>query len=208
MASKMASSTLAEVKVGGGRGKAETDLLRGNIKDQLDRLFTQLEDLDELKSEFEPREWEEAKVETLDQLREFQRFMEKHIAGDLSLIDEFGAAQLAIQAAVSEAFKTPEVIRMFAQKQPQQLRQRLALLQRELKLKHIGSNEYNQQAVEILLALQKLEVQLSDAEKQQLESMSSTKHLETAVDKLAKGTQQTLMSTASVQIKKAGETSS
>ena len=31
----------------------------------------------------------------------------------------------AIQAAVSEAFKTPEVIGMFAKKQPGQLRERL-----------------------------------------------------------------------------------
>ena len=34
--------------------------------------------------------------------------------------------QQAIQAAISEAFKTPEVIRLFAKKQPGQLRQRLA----------------------------------------------------------------------------------
>ena len=31
----------------------------------------------------------------------------------------------AIQAAISEAFKTPEIIRLFAKKQPGQLRQRL-----------------------------------------------------------------------------------
>ena len=34
--------------------------------------------------------------------------------------------QQAIQAAISETFKTPEVIRLFAKKQPGQLRQRLA----------------------------------------------------------------------------------
>ena len=32
----------------------------------------------------------------------------------------------AIQAAISEAFKTPEVIKLFAKKQPGQLRQRLS----------------------------------------------------------------------------------
>ena len=32
----------------------------------------------------------------------------------------------ALQAAISDAFKTPEVIRMFAKKQPGQLRNRLA----------------------------------------------------------------------------------
>ena len=37
--------------------------------------------------------------------------------------------QQAIQAAIQQAFKTPEVIRMFAQKQPDQLRKRLAVLE-------------------------------------------------------------------------------
>lgn len=37
----------------------------------------------------------------------------------------------AIQAAISEAFKTPEVIRLFAKKQPGQLRQRLSEVRTE-----------------------------------------------------------------------------
>ena len=37
----------------------------------------------------------------------------------------------AIQAAISDAFKTPEVIRLFAKKQPGQLRQRLTDVWRE-----------------------------------------------------------------------------
>ena len=43
----------------------------------------------------------------------------------MTLVNELNRMQLAIQAAISEAFKTPEVIRMFAKKQPGQLRQRL-----------------------------------------------------------------------------------
>ena len=37
----------------------------------------------------------------------------------------------AIQAAISEAFKTPEVIRLFAKKQPGKLRQRLSEVRTE-----------------------------------------------------------------------------
>jgi len=44
----------------------------------------------------------------------------------MTLVNELNRMQLAIQAAISEAFKTPEVIRMFAKKQPGQLRTRLA----------------------------------------------------------------------------------
>ncbi len=39
---------------GAARGNRETEQLRENIKDQLNRLLTQVEDLEELKDEFEP----------------------------------------------------------------------------------------------------------------------------------------------------------
>lgn len=50
-------------------------------------------------------------------------------AGDVTLVDSLGSMQLATQAAISQAFKTPEVIKLFALKQPSQLRQRLDQLQ-------------------------------------------------------------------------------
>ena len=40
-------------------------------------------------------------------------------------MDELGSMKLAIRAAISEAFKTPEVIRMFASRRPGDLRQKL-----------------------------------------------------------------------------------
>ncbi len=112
-------------------------------------------------TEFTSAEYEETKVETLEQLREFQAFLERSLTGDMTLVDEFGSAQLAIQAAVSEAFKTPEVIRMFAQKQPDQLRLRLAALQRDVKMKKLAKDSFNRQAVEILVALKKLGTEVS-----------------------------------------------
>ena len=84
------------------------------------------------------------KQETLDQMSEFNATLKKTMAGDVTLVDQLGSIQLvrsfyapttmqtvwtqAIQAAVSQAFKTPEVIKMFAKKQPELLRQRLANL--------------------------------------------------------------------------------
>ena len=43
----------------------------------------------------------------------------------------------ALQAAISDAFKTPEVIRMFAKKQPGQLRNRLAEVKSATQFHHI-----------------------------------------------------------------------
>lgn len=83
---------------------------------------------------------------------------------DSTLQDELGAMKMAIQAAISQAFQTPEVIKMFALKQPVALRDRLATLQREYKLNTIDSKLFNQQAVEILTALKKLKQTLTDEE--------------------------------------------
>ena len=99
----------------------ETELLRIQINDQLNRLLTQLEDLDELKdggltarrpewrpsmcsygagsAEFEEKEWHEMKEETIQQLTEFEAFMKKSMKGDMTLVDEFGSAQLVRRAA-------------------------------------------------------------------------------------------------------------
>ena len=73
-----------------------------------------------------PEEYNETKEETLDQLKELNASLSKLKEGNLSLIDEVNSIQLAIQAAISQAFQTPEVIQMFAKKQQPQLRQRLA----------------------------------------------------------------------------------
>uniref|UniRef100_A0A8C2E422 Leucine zipper and CTNNBIP1 domain containing n=1 Tax=Cyprinus carpio TaxID=7962 RepID=A0A8C2E422_CYPCA len=62
----------------------------------------------------------------------------------------------AIQAAISQAFKTPEVIRLFAKKQPGQLRTRLAELDRDVMVGKLPRDVYTQQKVEILTALRKL----------------------------------------------------
>ena len=79
-------------------------------------------------------EYEETKRETLEQLKEFNESLTKMKGGDMTLVDEVNRMQLAIQAAISEAFKTPEVIRLFAKKQPGQLRQRLAEVSNKLSL--------------------------------------------------------------------------
>jgi len=142
----------------------ETEQLKRNAEDQISRLITQLSDLEELREELDDDEYAETKAETLQQLQEFKASVDKMTSGSMTLQDELGAMKLAIQAAISQAFKTPEVIKMFALKQPAQLRERLAYLQREHKLGNVGLTPYTQQAVEILTALKKLKQTLSDEE--------------------------------------------
>lgn len=193
------------------KGKAETQILRENINDQLNRLFTQLEDLEELKEEFSAAEYEETKTETLNQLHDFQAFLAAALKGDLTLVTEFGAASLAIQAAISQAFKTPEVIRLFAQRQPDQLRVRLEGLKRDYQVKKISKDHYIRNSVEILAALKKMGIALSEEEEIALKqyggdlALGQLEDVGTAENIVNENNQQTLMSQAKAQINQAAK---
>lgn len=156
------------------RGQSETAKLKNNLENQLDRLVAQLADLEECKGDLDQSEYEETKNETLEQLKEFHQTLEKLISGNMTLVDEFGSMQLAIQAAISNAFQTPEVIRMFAKKQPGQLREKLAELERDGKIGKLAADIVTQQKIEILVALKKLGETLSPAEAHFLQQHSTS----------------------------------
>ena len=93
---------------------------------------------------------------------------------------------------------------MFANKQPDQLRKRLATLQREHKLQKLSKDSYNAQATEVLLALKRIGSELSSEEEAFLKSQSASNLLTSAGDStLGTGMQSNLISTASSQITKA-----
>eukprot|EP01156_Anaeramoeba_ignava_P008310 Anaeramoba_ignava/a357988_170.p1 GENE.a357988_170~~a357988_170.p1 ORF type:complete len:202 (+),score=88.31 a357988_170:27-608(+) len=188
------------------RGKQETEKLKKNIEDQLNRLLNQLQDLEELKEDLDQDEYESTKNETIEQMKEFQTSLKKMLSGNMTLVDEFGMVQLAIQATISQAFKTPEIIRLFAKKQPGQLRQKLQNLQRDFKLGKIPEDVYTLQSVEILSALKKLGEKLSNQENSFLaENMDeSLAGFETVSQNTIDGTtQREILSLAGNQVEKA-----
>ena len=71
-------------------------------------------------------------------MQEIETQLNKLLAGDVSLVTEFGAMRLALQAAIADAFQTPEVIRLFAKKEPDALRTRLAAIQQDHKLTRLS----------------------------------------------------------------------
>ncbi|XP_030751130.1 protein LZIC-like [Sitophilus oryzae] len=150
-------------------GKTETEKLKQNVENQLDRLMEQLADLESYKDNLDPAEYEETKKDTIEQLKELNQSLTKLVNGDMSLIDAVGAVQLATQAAISEAFKTPEVIRLFGRKEPKLLRERLKDIENKVKLNNLCNEAANQQKVEILTALRQLNEQLSSEELQFLQ---------------------------------------
>eukprot|EP00008_Paramoeba_atlantica_P003060 CAMPEP_0201488978 /NCGR_PEP_ID=MMETSP0151_2-20130828/20823_1 /ASSEMBLY_ACC=CAM_ASM_000257 /TAXON_ID=200890 /ORGANISM="Paramoeba atlantica, Strain 621/1 / CCAP 1560/9" /LENGTH=191 /DNA_ID=CAMNT_0047874431 /DNA_START=15 /DNA_END=590 /DNA_ORIENTATION=- len=184
------------------RGKAETQHLQENIEAQLNRLLQQLRDVEELREDLDDEEYEEQKQMTIDQLKEFQEVLKKTVSGDMTLVNEFGAVQLAIQAAISEAFKTPEVIAMFAKKQPGQLRERLAHLLAQVKMGKTSKDKVAGEAVEILVALKKLGETLKPEEEHFLQQHqdSSMAAFEKASSDLGQAAQAGLLGVAGKQI--------
>ncbi|PAA77683.1 hypothetical protein BOX15_Mlig022782g1, partial [Macrostomum lignano] len=157
-------SAEAAAAMSSSRGKSENAALIQNAMDQMDRLVNQLSDLEESRAELDPEEFEELSRETREQLVEFEAFLAKMKSGDVSLVDQVSAMQLAIRAAISDAFRTPEVIRFFAQKQPGALRTRLAELDRDMKVGRLGQADGTRAKVEVLAALQKLGESLHPSE--------------------------------------------
>mmetsp|Transcript_12244 Transcript_12244/g.18543 ORF Transcript_12244/g.18543 Transcript_12244/m.18543 type:complete len:191 (+) Transcript_12244:67-639(+) len=156
----------------GGRGNAETLRLKANIEDQLNRLLQQLQDLEDNREDFDDDEYEESRQDTIQQMKEFEQSLMKMKEGNMTLVDEIGSVQLAIQQAIRSAFKSPEVIKMFAKKENGALRSRLAAIQADHKLGRLPDNEYRLLSSEILSALDKLGEPLDPLEKSMLEDFT------------------------------------
>lgn len=178
------------------------DRLKESLETQLHRLVEQLADLNSLRdgqlaallrndgemSAADEEEFKLMEIETNEQLTAFTGQLERMTRDDVKLEDELGAMKMAIRAAIADAFKTPEVIRLFALQQPGQLRERLTIIQRDMMLqskhqkanfsntttgvsKNGGSNKgererqrQQQEIVEILTALRRLGEPLHDDE--------------------------------------------
>mmetsp|Transcript_27760 Transcript_27760/g.68277 ORF Transcript_27760/g.68277 Transcript_27760/m.68277 type:complete len:163 (-) Transcript_27760:671-1159(-) len=135
--------------------------LKANAEEQVTRLLTQLADLEELRGELDDDEYAETLGSTLQQLGEFRASLKRMAAGDITLLNELESIRMATQAAVSKAFKTPDILKMFALKQPTQLRERLEVIRRNHKLGKVTAAAYKIEAVEILTSLKKLVGELS-----------------------------------------------
>ncbi|PIO65059.1 Beta-catenin-interacting protein ICAT [Teladorsagia circumcincta] len=152
-------------------------VLVGNLQNQLDRLMNQLSDLEEERSNMDAKEYEELKSETMEQLQDLSRTLEKMTGGAITVIDNLTATRMAVRAAISQAFRTPEIVALFARKQPAALRQKLIVMDNDLRMQKITEKEHHARKLEILTALVNLKEGLSDDEKaflkqqKQLESL-------------------------------------
>mmetsp|Transcript_103365 Transcript_103365/g.202691 ORF Transcript_103365/g.202691 Transcript_103365/m.202691 type:complete len:188 (+) Transcript_103365:78-641(+) len=155
------------------RGDGETQKLRQNIEDQLKRLLTQLQDIEEMKQDMDEEEYESTRKETIDQLKEFEISLEKMSSGNISLVDSIGSVQLAIQAAIRST-TSPEILNMFLKKENGALRTKLAGLDSDRILGRITQDAYESQAIDIVKMLEKLGEALNPKEQELLNKDKQT----------------------------------
>ena len=106
--------------------------LKIRARQQLERLVSQLSDLESIKNDLDSEEYEDAKSETLDQLQEFEKSLNKLDCGEVTL--EFTA-----RAILTEAFRTPDIIKLFMSKRSDGLRQKLQEITRDNTIGKMGS---------------------------------------------------------------------
>ena len=80
---------------------SETDKLKINLNNQLKRLLSQLDDIEETKDDLGD-EYISLKEETLEQLEEMKCALNKMEDGKMSLIDEISNMQLMIQVGTAK----------------------------------------------------------------------------------------------------------
>lgn len=90
--------------------------------------------------------------------------MAKVSSGDLGTVDGLAAMRLAVRATISEAFRTPDVIRLFAEKQTGGLRQSLAEIERDVKIGAASAQDHASRKTELLGALKRLGETLTESE--------------------------------------------
>lgn len=155
--------------------------------------------------ELDADEIEDIRADTLEQMEEFEASLSRLMSGDVTLVDALGSVQIAIQAAISKAFKTPEVIQMFAKKDRGKLRGRLGAIQMNLKLGKVTREQATQQMAEVLVALKKLGEPLSADEQSFLEQNASAvmAEFDNVTGEMGAGAKSHVLSSAATQIKRA-----
>ena len=146
------------------RGTKESEQLRKNVEDQLNRLLQQLQDLEEMKDDMEESEYTSSKEDTLQQMKEFEQTLDRLISGDVTLVSQLDSMRNAVKAYVTGACRDPNITKMFANKSTAGLRSKLSSLEQDLKLGRITDDAFNSLAVEIVASLEKLGEGLSPQE--------------------------------------------
>ncbi|CCD72515.1 Beta-catenin-interacting ICAT domain-containing protein [Caenorhabditis elegans] len=150
------------------------DLLIKNAQKTIDRLIRQLAEIEQEENNLEEDEYRELREDTVNQLQEYGKIVERLQGGDVSLIDDLTATKIAIRTAISKAFKTPEIMALFAGKHTGLLREKLMMTETNYRSQKMPKQGYLERKFEILMALRRLEETLTEDERKFLSDRLET----------------------------------
>lgn len=126
-----------------------------NVLDEINRLNSQLADLETYKDELPQEEIESIKKETLEQLINNNKLLEKMKTGDLTTKTALEDAQQKINAILIENYNSKELLNSYLVGEANFLREKLKKVQRDYALNKIKVEEYELNVSYLLEAIAK-----------------------------------------------------
>lgn len=135
-----------------------------NVIDEINRLNSQLEDLETYKDDFSPEEAEEIRKDTLEHLKETTKRLEKMKAGQLSIYSEVEKAEMMLNKVMFSKYKMNDLITLFLNAETNSLRNKMQFLKGQFELNQISQQEYYAAAISLLEIISK-NTELNEEEK-------------------------------------------
>ena len=144
-----------------------------NVLDEINRLKSQLHDLEVYKDDFSEEEINSIKKETLDQLLNNTKILENMKTGELTTKTAAEEARMVnfnyniqqIKSVLIENFKFKDLLDSYLVSESNFLRDKLSQIKADYGLKKISDEEYNSSVSQILEAISK-STELNEEEKQ------------------------------------------
>ena len=124
-------------------------LLKKNL-DEINRLTSQLQDLETNKDEFTLEEREQIKKETQEQLINTNKMLEKMKSGKSTTVTAEEEARMKLHQVLCENYNVKELLNTYLANEVAFLREKLKSLTRQLALKKISNDEYNSSSIQLL----------------------------------------------------------
>lgn len=163
----------------------DNKLLQNNI-DEINRLNEQLKDLETYKDDFEPEELESMRKETLAQLDEAKKRLEKMKSGSLTTKTSEEEENMKRMQSISENYNVKGLTKSYDDVQVSTLREKLKGIIRANQMNKLTKEEYSSSVIEILEIIAK-NTKLNEEEQRLYDSLKKTnlKHLQedTGIDK-------------------------
>ena len=134
-----------------------------NILDEINRLNETLLDLERYKEEFTEEEIAQTKEDTLKQLIETQKILEKMKTGELTTNTEIDKAKKKMLEITGRNFSVKELLDKYLTTETEGLREKLKALIHMKEMKKVTEQEFNSNVLQILQIISK-NTKLNDEE--------------------------------------------